>query len=62
MGEKSKMKIPLGRHRCVWENNIKMDLRGMGCGDRNWLYLTEDRGQTKALVNTTMKLRISSNL
>jgi hypothetical protein len=23
-------KRPLGRHRCMWENNIKMDLRETG--------------------------------
>jgi hypothetical protein len=25
-------KTPLGRHRCRWENNIKMDLRNISLG------------------------------
>jgi hypothetical protein len=25
-------KIPLGRHRRRWEDNIKMDLQEVGCG------------------------------
>jgi hypothetical protein len=25
-------KRPLGRPRCGWENNIKIDLQEMGCG------------------------------
>jgi hypothetical protein len=30
--EKSEGKRPLGRPRRRWENNIKMDLQGVGCG------------------------------
>jgi hypothetical protein len=29
---KQEGKRPLGRHRCRWEDNIKMDLREIGCG------------------------------
>ena len=29
---KPKGKIPLGRPRCRWEDNIKMDLQEVGCG------------------------------
>ena len=25
-------KTPMGRNRCRWEDNIKMDLREVGCG------------------------------
>jgi hypothetical protein len=34
---------PLGRPRCRWEDNIKMDLQevGEGCGD--WMELAQDR-------------------
>jgi len=38
--EKPEGKRPLGRHRCKWENNIKMDLQEVGCGVRtgsSWL-------------------------
>jgi hypothetical protein len=36
-------KRPLGRHRCTWEDNIKMDLRERGCGGMDWINLAEDR-------------------
>ena len=29
---KSDVKRPLGRRRCRWEDNIKMDLQEVGCG------------------------------
>jgi len=29
---KSEGKRPLGRPRCGWEDNIKMDIREVGCG------------------------------
>ena len=36
-------KRPLGRPRCRWEDNIKMDLQELGgtCGD--WMELAQDR-------------------
>ena len=36
-------KRPLGRPRRRWENNIKMDLRGVGCGDIDWIELAQNR-------------------
>jgi len=30
-------KTPLGRPRSRWEDNIKMDLRGVGCGGMDWI-------------------------
>ena len=32
-------KRPLGRPRFRWEDNIKMYLKGMGCGDMYWAEL-----------------------
>jgi len=29
-------KIPLGRPRHRWEDNTKMDLQEVGCGDKDW--------------------------
>ena len=42
-------KRPLGRPRCRWEDNIKMDLQevGGGCGD--WMELAQDRDTWWAL-------------
>ena len=30
--EKPEGKTPLGRSRCRWEDNIKMDVKEVGCG------------------------------
>ncbi|KAJ4429695.1 hypothetical protein ANN_21896 [Periplaneta americana] len=38
-------KRPLGRPRCRWEDNIKMDLREVGYDDREWINLAQDRDQ-----------------
>jgi hypothetical protein len=40
-----KGKRPLGRPRCRWEDNIKMDLRGVGIDGENWIHLAQDRVQ-----------------
>jgi hypothetical protein len=33
---------PLGRPRCRWEDNIKVDLREIGLGDVDWIHLAQD--------------------
>jgi len=33
---------PLGRTRHRWEDNIKMDLREVGCGGMDWMELAQD--------------------
>ena len=55
---KSEGKRPLGRPRRRWEDNIKMDLQevGRGCGD--WKELAQDRDRWRALVSTSMNLRV----
>jgi len=50
---------PLGRPRRRWENNIRMDLREMGCGCVDWMELAQDRDRWRALVSTAMNLRVS---
>jgi hypothetical protein len=40
------------RPRCRWENNIKMDLRQIGCDNVEWIHLAQERAQSLALVNT----------
>jgi len=32
-------KIPLGRPRRGWEDNIKIDLKEVGCGGMDWIEL-----------------------
>ena len=39
-------KIPLGRPRHRWEDNIKMDLREVGWDPGEWIDLAEDREGT----------------
>ena len=34
---------PLGRQRRRWEDNNKMDLRYVGWGDTDWIFLAEDK-------------------
>jgi hypothetical protein len=36
-------KRPLGRPRCRWEEDIKMDLPDVGWGGMNWIELAQDR-------------------
>jgi hypothetical protein len=38
-------KRPLRRHRCRWENNIKMDLKVIGWEDVDWIHLAQIRDQ-----------------
>jgi hypothetical protein len=34
---------PLGRPKCRWEDNIKMDLREIGIDGLKWIQLCQDR-------------------
>jgi len=52
-------KILLGRPRYRWEDNIKMDLREVGCGGMNWIELVQDRDGWRALVNAVMSLQVT---
>jgi hypothetical protein len=47
-------KRPLGRPRHRWDDNIKADLREVGCGGMDWMAQDGDRWQ--ALVNMVMNL------
>ena len=40
---KPERKRPLGRPRRIWEDNIKMDLQEVRCGDMDWIELDQDR-------------------
>ncbi|KAJ4427810.1 hypothetical protein ANN_25493 [Periplaneta americana] len=51
-------KRPLGRPRCRWEDNIKMDLREVGCDGRDWINLAQDMDQWRAYVRAAMNLRV----
>ena len=51
-------KRPSGRTRCRWEDNIKMDLRKVGCDSGDCIDLAEDRDQWRAYVRAVMNLRV----
>jgi hypothetical protein len=51
-------KRPLGRPRCRWVDNIKMDLREIGWNGMYWIELALGRDQWRALVNTVMNLGV----
>jgi hypothetical protein len=51
-------KRELGRRRCGWENNIKMDLEGIECEVMDWTRLAQFRVQWWVLVSTVMNLRV----
>jgi hypothetical protein len=51
-------KIPLGRPRGRWVDNIRMDLGEVGWGDVDWIGLAKDRNRWRALVNSVLNLRV----
>ena len=51
-------KRSLGRPRRRWENNIKMDLQEVGCGDMDWIELAQDRDRWRAVLNVMMNLQV----
>jgi len=51
-------KRPLGRPRLRWEDNVKIDLQEVGCGDMDWIELAQDKERWRALVNEVMNLPV----
>ena len=49
-------KRPLGRPRRRWEDNIKIDLQEVECGDMNWIELAQDRDRWRGLVTAVINL------
>jgi len=49
---------PLGRPRHRWADNIRMDLREVGCVYREWNGLAQDRDRWRMLVSAVMNLRV----
>jgi hypothetical protein len=57
--EKPEVKRPLGRPRGWWVDNIRMDLREVRWDGVDWIHLTQDKEQWRAVVNTVMNLWVS---
>jgi hypothetical protein len=55
---KPRGKRPLGRPRCWWIDNIKMDLLEIGVSVVDWIGLAQDGYMWRALVNSVMILRV----
>jgi hypothetical protein len=53
-----KGKRPLGRPRCRWEDNIKINLQEIGVGHGDWMELAQDRDRWRALVGTVRNFRV----
>jgi hypothetical protein len=48
----------MGRPRCKWVDNIKMDLREIRWDGVDWIDMAQDRDQWRALANMVMNLRV----
>ena len=55
-------KRPLGRPMRRWEDNIKMYIQEVGCGDLDWIELAQDRDRWRVLVNAVMNIRVPKNV
>jgi hypothetical protein len=58
MSGKHEGKRKLGRPRCRWENNIRLDPREMDWEIVDWIHLAQDRDQWLFLVYTVMNLLV----
>jgi hypothetical protein len=48
----------LGRPRCRWIDNIKMELLEVGLSVVDWIGLAQDRYRWRALANAVMNLLV----
>jgi len=51
-------KIPLGRPRGKWKDDIRVDLKEIGWEGVDWIHLAQDRDQWRGLVNTVMNFQV----
>jgi hypothetical protein len=49
---------PLGRPWNRWEDNIKMNLKKVGCEGMDWIDVAQDRDRWQAHVNVIMNLQV----
>jgi hypothetical protein len=48
----------IGRPRCRWVDDIRMELREVGWGDVDWIDVAQDRNRWRAIVNLVLNLRV----
>ena len=58
VGKPEGRRRPLGRPRRRWEDNIRMDLREVGCGCVDWMELAQDRDRWREFVSAVMNFRV----
>ena len=51
-------KRPLGRPRRRWVDNIRTDLKEVGCGYMDLIGLAQDRDRWRTLVSAVMNLQV----
>jgi hypothetical protein len=51
-------KRQLGKSRRRWEDNTKMDLQEVGCGDMEWIELAQVRDRWRALASEVINFRV----
>ena len=51
----------LGKPRSKWVDNIRIDLKEVGCGYMDWIGLAQDRDRWRTLVSVVMNLRVPWN-
>jgi len=56
--EKLEGKRPRGRPRRIWDYNIEVGLREVGCGGMDWIDLDHDRNRWRAIVNAAIYIRV----
>jgi len=43
---------------CRWVDNIRMDVKGVGCVYMDWIGFVQDRDRWRTLVSAVMNLRV----
>ena len=56
--QKAKGKRLLGGRRCRGEDNSKMDLQDVECGEMGWIDLVQDRDRWRAIVTAVLNLGV----
>jgi hypothetical protein len=51
-------KTPLGRPKCRWEDNIKIDVREIEWSDVDWIHLAQHGDHWRALANTIINFGV----
>jgi hypothetical protein len=53
---KCKGKIPTGKPKCMWQDNIKINPTAIGFGGAEQTHLAHDRDQRQAVVNNVVNM------